>query len=147
LRYAWHGGFVDLSPTLLTKRDPETKLSYTAALIGEIFYRSESFPIRVGRLEDIPQRRFRGYRLVDGYPEFHYEVDGSDVYEKITALEGGGGLVREFRFAVVDRPVWLLAGGGKAVEISSSIGGTPSAPIVVPVGRDVVVRLTIVRRD
>jgi mono/diheme cytochrome c family protein len=145
LRYAWHGGFVDLSPTLLTKRDPETKLSYTAALIGEIFYRSESFPIRVGRLEDIPQRRFRGYRLVDGYPEFHYEVDGSDVYEKIVALDDGRGLVREFRFALVDRPVWLLAGEGEAVEIASSVAGATAAPIVVPMGRDVVVRLTIAR--
>jgi mono/diheme cytochrome c family protein len=147
LRYAWHGGFVDLSPTLLTKRDPETKLSYTAALIGEIFYRSESFPIRVGRLEDIPQRRFRGYRLIDGYPEFHYEVDGSDVYEKIVALDDGRGLVREFRFAVVDRPVWLLAGEGEGVEISSSIGAANAGPIAVPAGRDVVVRLTVVRKN
>jgi hypothetical protein len=96
-------------------------------------------------LEDIPQRRFRGYRLVDGYPEFHYEVDGSDVYEKIVALDDSRGLVREFRFAVVDRPVWLLAGEGEAVEISSSVAGATAAPIVVPMGRDVVVRLTIAR--
>jgi mono/diheme cytochrome c family protein len=147
LRYAWHGGFVDLSGTLLSKRDPETRLSYTAALVGEIFFRSESFPIRVGRLEEIPQRRFRGYRLVDGFPEFHYAVGGIDVYEKIVKAEGAIGIIREFRFDVVDRPVWLLAESGDAVDISSSVSGAGSGPIVVPQGRSVTVRLTILHKN
>jgi len=147
LRYAWHGGFIDLAGTLLSKRDPETRLSYTAGLIGEVFYRSESFPIRVGRLEEIPQRRFRGYRLVAGYPEFHYEVDGVEVHEKIVAADGGAGIVREFQFGVVDQALWLLPGEGEAVEISSSIGGRNPGPIVIPLGRDVTVRLMILRRN
>jgi len=145
LRYAWHGGFVDLSRTLLSKRDPETRLSYTAEWIGEIFYRSESFPIRVGRLEEIPPRRFRGYRLVDGHPEFHYEVDGMDVHERIIAAAGGVGIIREFRFGVVEQPVWLLPGEGVAVEISSSIAGGKPGPIAIPMGRNVTVRLAIRR--
>jgi hypothetical protein len=145
LRYAWHGGFVDLSGTLLSKRDPETKLSYTAALVGEVFFRSDSFPIRIGRLEEIPQRRFRGYRLVDGFPEFHYTVDGINVYEKIVKAEGLIGIVREFRFDAVDRPVWLLAEPGDAADIRSSVSGAGSSPIVVPRGRDVTVRLTILQ--
>jgi mono/diheme cytochrome c family protein len=145
LRYAWQGGFIDLSRTLLSKRDAETKLSFTADLAGEIFYRSESFPIRVGRLEDIPQRRFRGYRLVDGYPEFRYTVAGMDVYEKVFTAEGGAALVEEFRFGVVDQPLWLLPGLGEGWEVSSSLTGTNPGPIVVPQGRNVTVRLTIRR--
>jgi hypothetical protein len=145
LRYAWRGGFLDLSRTLLTKRDPQTRLSYTAELTGEIFYRSESFPIRIGLVEEIPHRRFRGYRLVDGYPEFHYSVDSLDVYEKIVAAEGGAGLIEEFRFDVVDRPVWLLAGTGEGLTISASVEGVKAGVVPVPRGRDVTVRLTILR--
>jgi hypothetical protein len=43
--------------------------------------------------------------------------------------------------------VWLLAGEGEGVEISSSIGAANAGPIAVPAGRDVVVRLTIVRKN
>ena len=147
LRYAWHGGFVDLSGTLLSKRDPETRLSYTAGLVGEVFYHPDSFPIRVGRLEEIPLRRFRGYRLVEGFPEFHYTVDGIDVYEKILKVDGAVGIVREFRFDTVDQPVWILAERAADVEITSPAAGTESGAIVVPRGQDVAVRVTILRRN
>jgi cytochrome c553 len=147
LRYAWYGGFIDLSGTLLSKRDPETRLSYTAQLVGDIFYRSESFPIRVGQLEEIPRRRFRGYRLVDGFPEFHYTVDGIGVHEKILAAENGAGLVREFRFDTVEGPVWLLPEAAEGVEIRSSVAQADAGPIVVPEGSDVTVRITIRQRN
>ncbi len=147
LRYAWRGGFIDLSRTLLSKRDPETRLSYTAELVGDIFYRSEDFPIRVGRVDEIPQRRFRGYRLVEGFPEFHYDVNGIGVHEKILAAEDGVGLVREFRFDTVDRPVWLLTEAQAGVQITASIAGTESGQVAVPKGRNVVVRITILQRN
>jgi cbb3-type cytochrome oxidase cytochrome c subunit len=147
LRYAWHGGFIDLSGTLLSKRDPETQLSYTAALVGDIFFRSASFPIRVGRLEEIPRRQFRGYRLIDGFPEFHYTVEGIDVREKIIQAQGAVGIVREFRFDVVDQPVWLLPEAAEGVEITSSVAATEPGPIVVPQGQDVTVRITVLQRN
>jgi hypothetical protein len=147
LRYAWHGGFIDLSGTLLSKRDPETQLSYTAALVGDIFFRSASFPIRVGRLEEIPRRQFRGYRLIDGFPEFHYTVEGIDVREKIVQAQGAVGIVREFRFDVVDQPVWLLPEAAEGVEITSSVAATEPGPIVVPQGQDVTVRITVLQRN
>jgi hypothetical protein len=144
LRYAWQGGFVDLSRTLNSKRDSETRLSFTAELVGEVFYRSDGFPIRVGRLEEVPQRRFRGYRLLDGYPEFHYTVADMDVHEKIFEAEEGAGFVQEFRFDVVDQPVWLLPGRW---EVSSSLAGANPGPIAVPKGRNVTIRWTIHRRN
>jgi hypothetical protein len=34
--------------------------------------------------QPVPSPRFRGYRVVDGYPEFHYTVDGLSVRERIS---------------------------------------------------------------
>ncbi len=109
LRYAWRGGFLDLSETLVKKTDAN-RLTPTAKLIGEVFYRSDGFPIRVGSADREPPRRFRGYRLVDGHLEFRYEVDGMEVSERIVAAEGSGGLVRHFTVSKVDQPMWFVDG-------------------------------------
>ena len=57
----------------------------------------------------IPQRRFRGYRLVDGAPQFHYEVDGVEVYELLAPRNAK--LIRQFEFPRVDKPLWFVEGG------------------------------------
>jgi hypothetical protein len=107
LRYAWRGGFVDLGPTLLKKTD-DHKLTPTAALVGDVFYRSEAFPLRLGSPDRMPAVRFRGYRLVAGLPEFRYEVDGVDVRETIRPSDAPPGLKREIVIARVDGAAWLL---------------------------------------
>lgn len=143
LRYAWLGGFVDMTGTLYEKRDRETRLTRTAEIIGEIFYRSGGFPLRVNDLQYLPQRRFRGYRLVDGHPEFHYQVEGLDVYERITADESGSGIVRNFRVSEVDRPMWLLAAPGAGYSIQSSLPAEADGRFRIPPGRDVTFTMTI----
>ncbi len=109
LLYAWQGGFVDISPTLWTKKNKDTNRTETARSVGDIFYRSDGYPLRVGERGRIPQRRFRGYRLVDGAPQFHYEVDGVTVYETLVSRDAK--LLRRFEFPRVDRPMWFVAGG------------------------------------
>ena len=96
LRYAWLGGFLDTTGTLTEKRDPATQRTRTPDLIGDIFYRTVEHPLRVGSPESLAATRFRGYRLVDGHPEFHYEIGGVAVYERITATEAKDGIRREF---------------------------------------------------
>ncbi len=110
LRYAWQGGFLDMSGTLLRKTD-KNRLTPTAELIGEIFYREAAFPIRVGSPDNIPQRRFRGYRIVGGVPEFHYQIGGMEVFEKIEPAAGGTGLRRTLRMKPVEGPVWFVGDG------------------------------------
>lgn len=143
LRYAWLGGFVDMTGTLYEKRDRETRLTRTAELIGDIFYRADGFPFRVNDLQYLPQRRFRGYRLVDGHPEFHYQVEGVDVYERITANESGSGIVRGFRVAEVLRPMWLLTTPGAGYTIQSSLPAATDGQFRIPPGRDVTFTMTI----
>jgi mono/diheme cytochrome c family protein len=132
LRYAWRGGFLDLTETLRKKTD-ENRLTPTAKLVGEIFYKAGAFPLRVGDPERIPSRRFRGYRLVKGYPEFHYEVDGIEVHESISA--GGKGLTRHFTFTGVDRPMWFVDGPGQRTEIPR--GAASSFTAEIPAGEAV----------
>jgi mono/diheme cytochrome c family protein len=117
LRYAWRGGFLDLTETLRKKTD-ENRLTPAAKVVGEIFYKSDTFPLRVGDPQRIPARRFRGYRLVEEYPEFRYEVDGIEVNERISAGENGLGLTRYFTFGRVDRPMWFVDdSAGRKIEI------------------------------
>ena len=145
LRYAWLGGFVDMSGTLHRKVD-ETRLTPTAKLIGEIFYRSDDFPIRIGTLERIPERRFRGYRLIEAYPQFHYQVDGIDVYERIIPAKNKKGLTREFTIGRVDRSMWLLAGQNPGVAVSSTVGQFQDGKLSLPRGNNVRVDVTILKQ-
>jgi mono/diheme cytochrome c family protein len=146
LRYAWRGGFVDMTGTLFEKRDRETRLTRTADILGEIFYRADGFPFRVGDTKYLPQRRFRGYRLIDGYPEFHYQVEGADVYERIKATESKSGIVRSFRVAKADQPMWLLMTKGPGYSIQSSLPETADGQLRIPPGRDITFSVTIAAR-
>jgi hypothetical protein len=146
LRYAWLGGFVDMSGTLRRKVD-ETRLTPTAQLIGEIFYRSNEFPWRIGASDHVGERRFRGYRWVDGYPRFHYQVDGIDVYERIVPEKSGQGLTREFTVSQVDRPMWFLPGDTSGVVLGSTIGRFQDGKLKIPPGTDVKFEVTIVRKE
>jgi len=146
LRYVWRGGFLDMTGTLFEKRDRETKLTRTADILGDVFYRVEDFPFRVGDLRHIPQRRFRGYRLIDGFPEFHYELDGVDVYERIAPTETRSGIVRTFRIADVNQSMWLLNRPGPGYSVQSSLPGAADGELRIPLGRDVTFTFTITAR-
>ena len=146
LRYAWLGGFVDLTGTLFEKRDRTTGLTRTADLLGDIFYRTTEFPIRIGSLDRIPQRRYRGHRMIDGRPQFHYQVDGIDVYERVVASAGNRGIVRQFTIARVDGPAWFLVGNPDGVEVSSTLGQPIDGKLEIPRGNDVRFDVTIVKR-
>lgn len=126
LRYAWRGGFVDLTPTLLTKKNRETNLTETARIVGDIFFREGRYPLRVGEEERIPQRRFLGYRLVDSVPEFHYLVDGVSVHERITPASKG--IVRRFRLEDVEQPMRFVPAASAGVEIRSTLEGFEIPP-------------------
>ncbi|MBM3735087.1 MAG: c-type cytochrome [Acidobacteria bacterium] len=115
LLYAWSGGFLDMSGTLLRKTD-EKKLTPVAALIGNVFWRANGVPFRAGAPGQIPQRRFRGYRMVEGRPVFHYDLDGIRVEE--TLVPEAGALRREIVVSRVEGPLWF---DGEAVPAGSAV--------------------------
>jgi len=119
LRYAWKGGFVD--NTAIWKGHADA----VAKVVGTIFYRDiTTYPLRIGKPDEIPAVEYKGYKLVNKYPEFHYTLNGTDVYELILPKEDGKGLIRKFRIPDVAKKVWYARAEGNdadTYEVSAGI--------------------------
>ncbi len=102
LRFAWSGGFLDNSELWKGKGDVSAKVT------GEIFFRDQTeFPLYLKDKGKIPEVEYKGYSLINRYPEFHYTLDGIDVYELILPKEDGSGLIRKFRIPNIKNTVWF----------------------------------------
>ena len=102
LRYAWQGEFLDPENYF------DKKAEKYAKLLGTIFYRDKtSYPLKFSP-EKNPVVDFKGYKLIDRYPEFHYTIDGKDVYELIKPKEDGNGLIRLFRVPEATEPLYFV---------------------------------------
>ena len=116
LRYAWTGDFVDNSG--LWKGKPNS----VAKVLGEKFFTIKvRNPLRTGNAS-VPVSEYKGYRLVDRYPEFHYTVNGVDVYEIIKANEDGTALIRTFRIPDAAGDVWFIKHPSDGALYESSSG-------------------------
>ncbi|GAB3997808.1 hypothetical protein GCM10028807_43790 [Spirosoma daeguense] len=127
LRYAWSGGFVDNSEQWDGKGQRYTKV------VGEIYFRDKGeFPWRVGNNVAAPQ--FKGYRLVNRYPEFHYVVNGVDIYELIKPVPNRRGLIRQFRLSPSKQNVTFLASAQLGIRLKSSVGRFENGTLRLPAG-------------
>ncbi len=117
LRYAWRGGFVD-------NTDHWAGKGYLwGKVVGRVFYRAPAAPwIRLGSPEHIPEPRWRGYNLVNGYPEFLYSLDGVEMSELVQPLAGGGGLKISFGIPSAPGQVYLVFDPEAGASPSSSAG-------------------------
>lgn len=118
LRYAWSGGYIDAA-----EQFDRTSAEF-AEVIGEIFYRNDvGFPFRTGSPENVPQFEFKGYRMmINGYPQFHYEMDGISVYELITPMAEGG-LQITFSLENVDTTIFYEVSPENRRHVTFSDGG------------------------
>lgn len=118
LRYAWSGGFIDMNDLWKGHFDASAKIT------GEIFYRTnEELPIRTGDATKLPVVRYKGYKLINRYPEFHYTVNGVNVYELIKPKEDGYGLIREFRMPDANANVSIyIKANENSISYESSAG-------------------------
>jgi len=115
LRYAWYGGFVDPWPVWRGNGHGLAKV------LGTKYWESDvPGSIKIGDSEAEP--KFLGYRKVDGQPEFHYRVNGVDVYELITPLHSVIGIQRSFRIPNNTKPVVLPVGPTGRVAFEHSAG-------------------------
>ncbi len=128
LRYAWSGGFVDNTDQWEGKGQRLTKI------VGEIYYRDTgSFPWRIGLGNQQPPQ-FKGYRLVNRYPEFQYIVNGVTIYERIRPLPTGRGLIRSFTLSPTRETISFLAAGQPGIRLKSSIGQFRDGELRLPAG-------------
>lgn len=116
LRYAWQGEFLDPDDYFNKKAEKYAKIA------GTIFYRDKtSYPLKFSVDKD-PAVNFKGYRMIDGYPEFHYTIDGKDVYELIKPMEDGNGLIRTFRVPEATHPLYFVFDNTDGAAYTSSKG-------------------------
>lgn len=103
MRFAWSGDFLDMTDLWKGHFDASAKM------LGEIFYRSnEDIPLRIGDAAKTPAVKYKGYRLINQYPEFHYTLNGTDVYEMIKPKDDGYGLTSEFRIPAANAKVSFI---------------------------------------
>lgn len=114
LLYAWQGGFIDNSVAWKGHRNTESRI------LGNIFYNEpkDNFLRFGGKDRFSGTIEFQGYRLKDRNPEFHYRIDGVDVYEYFQVSDDGQVLIRNFRLPNASEAVWLKVSG----EVSASTG-------------------------
>jgi azurin len=116
LRYAWQGEFLD------PKNYFDKKAEKYAKIMGTIFYRDlTTYPLKFSPDKN-PIVDFKGYKLIAGYPEFHYTIDGRDVYELIKPKEDGSGLIRAFKVPEATRPLYFVFNNGDGAEYTTSKG-------------------------
>jgi len=117
LRYAWKGGFLDNTDIWKGHYD-----SY-AEILGTVFYRDKTrYPLNFEKPGNIPTVKFRGYRLINRYPEFHYTINGVDVFELLKPKEDGTGLIRTFRIPKNERQIYFVTAENDGVSYESSKG-------------------------
>jgi azurin len=116
LRFAWKGGFLDNSDLWKGKGDA------LARVIGEVFFKDSAFPFSFEEDGISPRVAYKGYKLIKRYPEFHYTINGTDVYELIKPATKGDGLVRIFRIPNAIRPLWFNRATAISVNYTASAG-------------------------
>ncbi|MEA3208914.1 MAG: hypothetical protein QOE70_1971 [Chthoniobacter sp.] len=116
LRYAWRGGFLDPLPHWRGNGDAFANVK------GRIYWRAgAAFPLRIGAREKVPVVQFRGYRLLERYPEFRYEIDGVEVRELIKPQQQGG-LQDTFTLGPVKAPVFYVTDPDRGATFASRVG-------------------------
>ena len=142
LRYAWEGGFVDNSGLWKGKPNSEAKV------LGTIFYRSGvRSPLRIGKAETLPSVEYKGYRLIDRYPEFHFTVNGVDVYEIIRPTASGDGFIRSFSIPEGSSPLWFYVDARDGMKYESSSGEWRNNRLTIPAADTKKITIVMTKKD
>jgi hypothetical protein len=143
LRYVWSkGGFIrgnqvhwssNGKPVAQFNGIPYYRARSSLLKAGDYQYLSESgrgtpfydtteavdFPIVIEGVKESP--KFKGYRLVRGYPEFRYQLGKYEIRELITMTEGRKGITRRF-FMEPEVPITFRLTPDDAALVSTSAG-------------------------
>jgi mono/diheme cytochrome c family protein len=123
LRYVWNGPFLDVKPMWTLRGAGPVKI------LGQKCYTAPTeFPLRIGDPTMTPSVQYLGYDLIQGYPQFRYEVNGVLVRELITLQEGTGPakkLACHFDLGAVDKDVWF--NGGPEATVGGALAPSTAA--------------------
>jgi azurin len=123
-RYLWRGAGVDISPYWKGNGSGRVKL------MGEkIWTAGIQSPLRWSK-SAVPVIAFKGYALIQGYPEFHYTIDGVLVKELVKEHDGGKGLTSSF-VVDSDKPLFYVVDPAQNALFSSSVGAFVDGTLAV----------------
>lgn len=121
LRYAWSGDFVDFS------RNTRSNGNWQAKPLGKEFWNGggdeRTYTVQTGDPKLKPD--FKGYRLVDGIPQFTYQLGSLAVTEFITSSSDA--LINTINISNAQAPVKIYAKG----KVTSNVGNRDGDSIVV----------------
>ena len=137
VRYAWSGGFLDVSP-LWTGRG-----GGPAKVLGKKFLTFTTQPLRIGNADSEPKVKFRGYRLVDKFPEFQFEVDGVLVSQRVRKGGVPNSLELEFQLGPTQGDAWFVVPESVSGRAVSSTGAFDRGRLRVPSGQLVRFNVTL----
>jgi len=102
-RFAWQGKFVDQQAIWKGHKDAK------AEILGQVFYTEQAgSPIEIVGIDPKLQKKFKGYKLVDGgYLEFHYQIGQVHVYETLKESSDATGIIRAFRVTNLKQPLYF----------------------------------------
>ena len=116
VRYAWSGEFLDVSPLWTGRGGGQAKT------LGKRFLTLASQPLRVGNGDSEPIVKFRGYRLVEKFPEFSFEVNGLLVRQRVSRGAAVDSLALEFELGATSELVWFVTPEKVNATFVSGIG-------------------------
>ncbi|HYG76746.1 MAG TPA: c-type cytochrome [Planctomycetota bacterium] len=138
LRYAWLGGFLDMS------REWTERGGGPPQPLGRKFYTSPAMmQIRVGKAEAEVPAKFLGYKVVKGLPIFQYALEGVTISEQITNPPDSLGLVRTFELSSPDKDVFFVKGEERGVKYSSDKGEFNNNVLKIPAAQSITFSVTI----
>lgn len=124
-RYLWRGEGVDITPYWKGNGSGRVKL------LGDTVWTSGTEqPLRFTRSKE-PAVAFKGYALVQGYPEFRYTIDGVLVKELVKEFDGGKGLITSFTIDT-DKSLFYVVDTAQSTLFSSSAGTFTEGALSVP---------------
>ncbi len=143
LRYVWDGEFLDMAPVW-----HDRGMRQMGQPGAEPWYRTPDAPLlRLSGAGEAPRTSFKGYLLdEERHPVFLYEVDGVAIRERLSAVEGGRGVVRAFEIAPLPREGWLNPGAEDGVDLVVKPGKLEEGGLRLPAGRALNVEVTVTPR-
>ena len=136
-RYLWRGAGVDIGAYWKGNGSGRVKL------LGEkVWTAGPGTPLRLSTSTP-PVVSFKGYALMQGYPEFRYTIDGVAVKELVKEHDGGKGLISSF-VVDSDKPLYYVVDPAQSALFRSSVGDFAAGTLSVParLGRSFSVTLT-----
>jgi len=132
LRYVWRGAFVDPMPHWRANGDGFAEVK------GTIYYRSAPyFPLRFGDEKKVPAPHdihFRGYSIVGGLPEFHYQVEDAEVRELVKPAHHGG-FEETFKVTGTKGPVFFVVDPNGGATAASEAGKFTEGVLKLPASK------------